>query len=45
MIDDAMIMSEPDDTHMTLFEPDDALLALVTALAAGEGMFVWKGKE
>ena len=45
MIDDAMIISEPDDTHMTLFGPDDTLLALVTALAAGEGMFVWKGKD
>ena len=42
MIDDAMIISEPEDTHMTIFNPDDDLLALVRELAFSEGMFVWK---
>ena len=42
MVDDAMILSEPDDTHMTLFNPDDELLELMKALSAGEGLFVWK---
>ena len=42
LLDDAMILSEPDDTHMTLFNPDEGLLALVKTLAAGEGLFVWK---
>ena len=38
----AMILSEPDDTHMTLFNPDEELLGLVKELAAAEGLFVWK---
>ena len=42
MIDDAMIISEPEDTHMTIFNPDDDLLTLVRELAFSEGMFVWK---
>ena len=41
MIDDAMIISEPEDTHMTIFNADDDLLALVRELALSEGMFVW----
>lgn len=41
MIDDAMILSEPDDTHMTLFDPDENLLDLIKAIASGEGLFVW----
>ena len=42
MVDDAMIISEPEDTHLTIFNPDDALLLLVKELAAGEGLFVWR---
>lgn len=42
MVDNAMILSEPDDTHMTIFNPDEKLLTLIKALAAGEGLFVWK---
>lgn len=41
MIDDAMIISEPEDTHMTIFNPDDELLTLVRELALSEGLFVW----
>lgn len=41
-VDGALILSEPDDTHMTLFAPDERLLALVRALAAGEGLYVWQ---
>ena len=40
--DGAMILSEPDDTHMTIFNPDEELLGLVKELAASEGLFVWK---
>ncbi len=43
MVGDSMILSEPDDTHMTLFNPDERLLELVRDIAAGEGLFVWKG--
>ena len=47
MIGDSMILSESDDTHMTLFDPDEELLDLVRQLSASEGLFVWKpkGKE
>ena len=38
----AMILSEPDDTHMTVFNPDEELLELIRDLASAEGMFVWK---
>lgn len=43
MVDGAMIISEPDDTHMTLFNPDEDLLELVREIAGSEGLFVWKG--
>lgn len=42
MVGEAMILSEPDDTHLTVFNPDDQLLELIKTLAAGEGLFVWK---
>ena len=45
MTGDAMILSEPDDTHMTLFNPDSRLLELIKSLAASEGLFVWKTPE
>ena len=45
MIGESMILSEPDDTHMTLFNPDENLLEIVRSLALAEGLFVWKGKE
>ena len=41
-IDEAMILSEPDDVHMTIFNPDEKLLNLTRAIAAAEGLFVWK---
>ena len=40
----SMIISEPDDTYMTLYNPDKKLLELIRTLASGEGLFVWKGK-
>ena len=43
MVGDSMILSEPDDTHMTLFGPDERLLELIKEIAASEGLFVWKG--
>lgn len=42
---EAMFLSEPDDTHMTLFNPDGDLLNLTKTLAAGEGLYVWQGQE
>ena len=45
MVDDAMIISEPEDTHLTIFNPDEELFTLVRELASGEGMFVWKNED
>ena len=42
MVDDAMIVSEPEDTYLTIYNPDEDLLTLIRELASGEGMFVWK---
>ena len=45
MLGDSMILSEPDDTHMTLFNADDDLLELVTKISESEGLFVWKNES
>jgi hypothetical protein len=42
MIGKSMILSEPDDTHLTVFNPDSQLLELIRQIASGEGLFVWK---
>jgi hypothetical protein len=42
MVGEAMILSEPDDTHMTVFNPDESLLDLLKILSAGEGLYLWK---
>ena len=41
MTGEAMILSEPDDTHMTVFNADEKLLELIRVIASGEGLFVW----
>ena len=45
LVDDSMILSEPDDTHMTVFNPDPEMLELIRAIADGEGLFVWRPPE
>ena len=42
LTDGAMITSAPDDLHMTVYDPDETLLELLRALAAGEGLYVWQ---
>lgn len=42
MTGESMILSKPDDTYLTVFNPDSELLKLIKALASGEGLFVWK---
>ena len=42
MVDDSMIVSEPDATYLTLFDPDKKLLELVKTLTAGEGLYLWQ---
>ena len=41
MTGESMILSEPDDTHLTVFNPDAQLLELIRQIASGEGLFVW----
>ncbi len=41
-VDDAMIVSDPEDTYLTLYNPNEKLLELVKTLAGGEGLFVWQ---
>ena len=41
-VNDSMILSKPDDTYMTIFNPDENLLSLIKTIALGEGLFVWK---
>ena len=36
-IGESMILSEPDDTHLTVFNPDSQLLELIRQIASGEG--------
>ncbi len=43
MLGDSMILSEPDDTHMTVFNPDKELMDLIRELSSSEGLFVRKG--
>jgi len=42
LLDDAMILSEPDDVNMTIYNPDEELLALIKDIAGKEGLFVWQ---
>ena len=44
-IDDSLITSAPDETYLTLFHPDEELLKLVRAIAAGEGLYVWQPRD
>ena len=37
----AMIDCEPEETYLTVYDPDAALLPRLSALAAAEGFFVW----
>ena len=45
MLGDSMIVSEPDELYMTLYDPDDELLRLVTAIALAEGLHVWQHEQ
>ncbi|MBP5735869.1 MAG: hypothetical protein J6W55_00240, partial [Acidaminococcaceae bacterium] len=45
MVGNSMILSEPDDTHLTLFNPDGELLELIKTLSFGEGLFVWQPED
>ena len=38
----SMIVSQPDETYLTVYDPDDELLDLIRDLAFSVGMFVWQ---
>ena len=42
ILDDALIVSEPDDTYITVYNASEELLELLKRIAASEGLFVWK---
>ena len=44
-VGESLIVSEPDDTYMSLYNPDEQLLSLVEALATSEGLFTWMPPE
>lgn len=42
MTGSSMIVSQPDETYLTVYDPDDELLGLIRDLALSVGMFVWQ---
>ncbi len=38
----SMIVSQPDETYLTVYDPDDELLDIIRDLAFSVGMFVWQ---
>ena len=40
--DGAMIVSEPDETWLTVYNAGEQLLNLIRTLAAGEGLYAWR---
>ena len=40
--EDALIGYTGDDHYMTLYNPSEELLELISSLAASEGLFIWK---
>jgi hypothetical protein len=45
IIDDALIVSAPDETYLTIYNPDEDLLNMLKILAAGEGLYVWRPEQ
>ena len=44
LVEDALIVSDPEDTYITVYNPDAKLLDLIRKLALAEGLFVWQPK-
>ena len=42
---ESMLVSEPDELYLTVYHPDDDLLARLRTLCAGEGMYLWKPED
>ena len=41
-VKDSLLVSQPDETYLVLYDPDADLLEMVRTLAAAEGLFVWQ---
>jgi len=41
LLANSLLSLDPDDMHMTLFNPTNTILALMKKIASSEGMFVW----
>ena len=42
LVDDALITADPEDTYLTVYAPDEALVSLLRELAVGEGLYIWQ---
>ncbi|MBR5701304.1 MAG: hypothetical protein IKX47_02465 [Oscillospiraceae bacterium] len=42
LLEDSMIVSQPDETWLTVCAPDEKLLELIRVLAVGEGLYLWQ---
>ena len=45
LVGDTLIQYSSDDTHMTVYNPSEELLALIRRLVAAAGLFVWQPEE
>ena len=42
LFDVALIVSDPDDMYMSLFNPSDEMLEIIKTIGDSEGICVWK---
>ena len=42
---DALIVSEPDELYLTVYDPDEELLRLLEKLCVGEGLHLWQPRS
>ena len=45
MLGGSMLVSEPDETYMTLYGPDEEMLRLIRVISSGEGLYVWRPEQ
>ena len=42
LLGDSLIVSDPDDTFLTIYDPDGRLLSLLDRLCTGAGLYLWQ---
>ena len=45
LVEDSLIVSDPDDMYMSLFNPSDEMLEIINGITASEGMCVWESTK